>query len=211
MIRVAGPSRHLTHSVAADTDQFLSGQKTEANSARTTAEAVASPPYGSDRANTDSPDMPESAWAVMAEANRRHVPLISAALRPEPSEAEALRGRKVVAFAGIGRPSKFFATLRSIGVDLVAERGFPDHHNFSANELSSLAEEARSADALLMTTEKDMARIGDLAQNGIGGTARLTEIPLCALRIGLDIADSDRLDSLLKGVIRARWPDSLGA
>lgn len=201
IIRAVEPSRHLTHPVLTDADQFLPGQKEEADPSGT-SEAAASPP------SADNLEMAESAWAVMAEANRRHLPLISAALRPEPLDAEALRGRKVVGFAGIGRPSKFFATLRSIGADLVAERGFPDHHNFSANDLSCLAEGARRADAVLVTTEKDMARIGDLAQKGLGGTAKLAEIPLYALRVELDVSDSEGLDSLLRGVMRARRPAS---
>src|SRR5262249_31193063 len=112
-----------------------------------------------------------NASALMAEAKRRGLPVISASLRPEPADVEALRGQKIVAFAGIGRPSKFFASLRSIGAELVAERGFPDHHPFGASELDALAFEARAKGAVLATTEKDLMRIGDSTGGGPTGGA----------------------------------------
>lgn len=85
----------------------------------------------------------------------RHLPV---ALRdPEGTEKplDALRGRPVVAFAGIARPSAFFATARQLGLSLEAARAFPDHHRYSADDLAQL----QSPHAERLTTDKDRARL----------------------------------------------------
>jgi tetraacyldisaccharide 4'-kinase len=68
-------------------------------------------------------------------------------------------GAKVVAFAGIARPEKFFDTLRGLGVDLVAAHSFPDHASFAPRALRRLSAEADAANAMLVTTEKDAVRL----------------------------------------------------
>ena len=68
-------------------------------------------------------------------------------------------GRAVIAFAGLGRPAKFFATLEGTGARLVARHAFPDHHPYRAEELRRLLAEADSSHALLVTTAKDAARL----------------------------------------------------
>ncbi len=66
---------------------------------------------------------------------------------------------RVIAFAGIGRPEKFFATLRAEGADVVATHSFPDHAPYSEMMLNRLQREASAAGAQLVTTEKDAARL----------------------------------------------------
>lgn len=85
-----------------------------------------------------------------------------------PSEAclAALRGRRVLAFAGIGDPARFFRTLRTSGVEVVAEKAFADHHPFLDSEIEVLAAAAKRDGLTLVTTEKDLARLrraGELA------------------------------------------------
>jgi tetraacyldisaccharide 4'-kinase len=70
-----------------------------------------------------------------------------------------LAGEPVVAFAGIGRPEKFFDTLRALGARLVAAHAFPDHAPYADAILRRMVAEARAADAMLVTTEKDAARL----------------------------------------------------
>jgi tetraacyldisaccharide 4'-kinase len=85
------------------------------------------------------------------------LPILKAHLAPV--EADALKGQRVVAFAGIGRPAKFFATLHEIGADIVTTRDFPDHHPYSESELTSLAATSQAEKAILVTTEKDWMRL----------------------------------------------------
>lgn len=74
-------------------------------------------------------------------------------------EAGAFRGVRVVAFAGIGRPEKLFATLRGLGAELVATHPFPDHHTYTAAQARTLIEDADLRRARLVTTDKDHVRL----------------------------------------------------
>lgn len=69
------------------------------------------------------------------------------------------RGMRALAFAGIGRPGKFFASLSALGVEIVAAREFSDHAPYHPRILDRLARDARAAAAQLVTTEKDAARL----------------------------------------------------
>ncbi len=73
--------------------------------------------------------------------------------------ADDLKGRKILAFAGIGRPVKFYATLRELGAQIMAQHDFPDHHPYRAEEVNRLIAAAGEADALPITTAKDWVRI----------------------------------------------------
>lgn len=69
------------------------------------------------------------------------------------------QGDRVMAFAGIGYPEKFFSTLRAMGADLIGTQAFPDHHSYSPQILRRLIADARAQDAMLITTEKDAVRL----------------------------------------------------
>jgi tetraacyldisaccharide 4'-kinase len=79
--------------------------------------------------------------------------------RVVPRNADDLKGRKVVAFAGIGRPAKFYATLQELGAEIIARHDFPDHHSYRAAEARRLIAVARDAGALPVTTAKDAVRL----------------------------------------------------
>ncbi|WP_029007192.1 tetraacyldisaccharide 4'-kinase [Azospirillum halopraeferens] len=91
------------------------------------------------------------------------LPVLHARLEPT-AEAAALRERPVLAFAGIGRPEKFFATLRDLGALVVEAVPFPDHHPFTPNEVMRLAERAAALGATPVTTAKDAARLPEAAR-----------------------------------------------
>lgn len=84
-----------------------------------------------------------------------------------PSEEETRHDKPLVAFAGTGRPEKFFATLASLGATIVDTVAFPDHHEYTASDLARLHVKARSAGASLITTEKDFVRLSPADRNGI--------------------------------------------
>jgi tetraacyldisaccharide 4'-kinase len=105
-----------------------------------------------------------------AEAGRRYVaqaccPVLHAAM--QPIESERFAGARIVAFAGIGRPDKFFASLRALGATLVLAQPFADHHRFRGSEIAKLREAAERARARLVTTTKDWVRLPPALRAGI--------------------------------------------
>ncbi len=86
--------------------------------------------------------------------------VLRAHLVPSEGSVAALRGKRVLAFAGIGDPGRFFRTLRAGGIDVVAEKAFADHHPFSDREIEALVAAAKRDGLALVTTEKDFARLG---------------------------------------------------
>ena len=72
-----------------------------------------------------------------------------------------LRNKKIVAFAGIANPNNFFDLLKDNKLKLIQTFSFPDHHDFSFNELEKIRNTAIKEDAILITTEKDYYRIGE--------------------------------------------------
>jgi tetraacyldisaccharide 4'-kinase len=97
--------------------------------------------------------------AVAQEAAARDALVLSAHLVPDPASLEKLKGQRVLAFAGIGDPQRFFRTLRAAGIEVAQAHGFADHHPFSQAEIESLIEEAKADALTLVTTEKDLARL----------------------------------------------------
>jgi tetraacyldisaccharide 4'-kinase len=86
------------------------------------------------------------------------LPVLRAHLIQDPA-VELLADRRVVAFAGIAFPDKFFAPLRQAGAILAASRGFADHHRYSRRELDGLLRQAAALQAVLATTPKDAVRL----------------------------------------------------
>jgi len=83
-------------------------------------------------------------------------------------DKNALReGARVIAFAGIGRPAKFFAALAGMGVEIVEQRPYGDHHVYTQAEIARLKARARAEHALLVTTEKDFVRLTPAEREGI--------------------------------------------
>ena len=100
-----------------------------------------------------------AAEAVAADIAAQGKPVLRAHLKPDEAQAASLRGQRVLAFAGIGDPARFFDTLEASGVDVVRRRAFADHHPFSQSEIEGLIAEARRDALTLVTTEKDLARL----------------------------------------------------
>ena len=79
--------------------------------------------------------------------------------------SDDIKGKRVLAFAGIGRPQKFFDSLVVAGADIVETRSFPDHHNYTDAEIHNLQKEAASKSAQLVTTAKDHVRLSPEIKN----------------------------------------------
>jgi len=110
-----------------------------------------------------------------------------------PGEASLrFRDAKVLAFAGIGRPQKFFATLREIGAEVIAAHSFPDHHPYDENAAAFLIEEAARLGAEPVTTRKDWVRLPVSARSMVS-----------VVDVTLSFADEDavmhRLGALRRG------------
>ena len=74
-------------------------------------------------------------------------------LKPEPQKDKA------IAFAGIGRPQKFYQSLKECGINVIKTFDFPDHHFYTNSELQIIIKEANKLQAEIFTTSKDMVKI----------------------------------------------------
>ncbi|MCW3473344.1 tetraacyldisaccharide 4'-kinase [Limobrevibacterium gyesilva] len=120
------------------------------------------------------------------------LPVLRAELR-SAAAVEALRGGPVLAFAGIGRPGKFFDTLASAGLTLAGRMAFPDHHPYSAMDVQRVLDEARRLGATPVTTPKDAVRLPEPARGMVSV-------------VGVDLVwqDPAALEALLDRVVGAR-------
>jgi tetraacyldisaccharide 4'-kinase len=108
-----------------------------------------------------------------------NLPTFQARLEPDRAELANLDSRRVLAFAGIGDPQKFFATLAAAGINTQIQRDFADHHRYRADEAATLLAEAERHDLALVTTEKDLARLqGDPALAALASRAHALPVEL---------------------------------
>lgn len=139
---------------------------------------------------------PDGAAKVLDRAERRGVAILHARLEPDRSVIAAIGRRKVLAFAGIGDPEKFFATLNAAGIEVAARAGFPDHHRYTAGEAQDLIARAQAQSLMLVTTEKDLMRLGgDPQLAALAGRAS-------ALPVRLVIEEADRFRQLILQAVR---------
>lgn len=94
---------------------------------------------------------------LVRQASRAGKPVAVANLVPIANPA--VSGSKLLAFAGIADPAKFYRTVTSIGGEIVATRDFPDHHYFAEDEIRDLIRDAEKQGLTLVTTAKDAARL----------------------------------------------------
>jgi tetraacyldisaccharide 4'-kinase len=112
-------------------------------------------------------------------ARARGIAVFSARLVPAPSFIAALGGVRVLAFAGIGDPDKFFATLVGAGIAVAATERFADHHRYTQSQARALIARAERENLVLVTTEKDLARMqGDAATAELAAAARALPVTL---------------------------------
>lgn len=113
-----------------------------------------------------------SAMVLVGERDRQNlgarvsIPVFRAKLEPNLPLGFPRFG-KFVAFAGLARPEKFFATAQALGLELVSAREYPDHYLYTEADIDALRFEAEELGANLLTTEKDAVRLPPLFRNEV--------------------------------------------
>lgn len=131
-------------------------------------------------------------------AARKALPILHAKL--EPGAYDHLAGRDLYAFAGIGRPDKFYRTLEGLGLCVRRTRSFPDHHRFSEADARTLLTEADDEELQLVTTSKDMARIEGSRGEMFNRLAKRTQV----LNVTMALPEEDRLIAIIRDSLRRR-------
>ena len=116
---------------------------------------------------------------------------VGRALSGAPGEPGRTRptGERIIAFAGIARPERFFNALRSLGYDVVRELTFRDHHWYTKSDIQMIQAAARDVNAIIVTTEKDAVRC---------------ELDCTVLPMTVDIEPADEFAQWLIGRL---WPN----
>ena len=138
-----------------------------------------------------------TAVCVESAAALRGLALFRGKLVPDAATIAALKGSRVLAFAGIGDPEKFFATLSDAGIDVAMRRGFPDHHRFTAADAKFLLAEADRTGLTLVTTEKDLVRLAH--RRALAGLAERSS----ALPVALKLEDEERFHRFILAAVAA--------
>jgi tetraacyldisaccharide 4'-kinase len=140
-----------------------------------------------------------AATAVAAAVAAPGKPVLAAHLEPDVGAVAQLRGKRVLAFAGIGDPARFFRTLQASGVEVARQKAFADHHHFSVDEIEALIADAKREGLILVTTEKDLVRLS--GEEGLSALAQ----EIVPFPVTLQFDDAARLRKfLVDRLFRAR-------
>ena len=107
-----------------------------------------------------------------------------------PQNINEFKNAKVVAFAGIGNPNSFFQLLKDNNINIFEEIKFPDHYNYSSEELEMLIKKAKENKAILITTEKDYYRINESHRKNLN-----------FLKVSFDISNKNKFFEEIKRII----------
>jgi tetraacyldisaccharide 4'-kinase len=113
---------------------------------------------------------------------------------------DSLKGKRIVAFAGVASPDYFFELLKSLGATVLEEMIFPDHHRYTQRDLRKIQETTAETE-WAVTTEKDMVRLRDM---------NTENLPIRVLEIRIDIANGDAFKRSLLTALKIQTKDVLG-
>ena len=114
----------------------------------------------------------------------------------ETRQMTALVGKPVAAFSGIARPERFLNDLEKLGLQVVWQRSFADHHRYTQAEFESIVTEAKQAGAMaLLTTEKDAANLQT-------PWATAAALPVYAAQLAFRCAEAEALQGLIRKTVQ---------
>lgn len=129
-------------------------------------------------------------------ATERGLKVFRGELASDPESGAALKSKRMLAFAGIGAPEKFFRSLEAAGAIVAERRSFGDHHRYSGAEAAELLAKATAGGLELVTTEKDLARMRD----DIALVALYAKSSVLRVRLALD--DESGLCAAIRNVLK---------
>ncbi len=108
----------------------------------------------------------------------------------------SLDGKRAVLFAAIGRPQAFATTVRTLGVEVVAEQWWPDHHRYRRRDLDAILRPGRfPPHDLVITTQKDAVKLSAL------GGAGLSEVLVAKIAIDFMGDGGTMLQQMLESAV----------
>ena len=121
-----------------------------------------------------------------------------------------VEGKRAVVFAAIGNPAAFLTTVRSLGVEVVGQRWWPDHHHYTAADINSLLAVGRyPPHDLLLTTEKDGVKVAEILRTAqpasFDDDPGSVQLPLFVVKIAIDFVadDAGKMQAVLDETIRS--------
>lgn len=91
-------------------------------------------------------------------AQQCSLPIHYGHIEPQPFE---LTNKRVLAFAGIGHPQKFYKTLQENGYEVAKSIDFADHHQYTSKDIANIKELAKKEKLSIVTTEKDYIKLSN--------------------------------------------------
>ncbi len=128
-----------------------------------------------------------------------NLPVIHAHLEPLATDINQLPNGPFLAFCGIGRPQKFFNTLKNFDIPFSDTMAFADHHMFNEKDAEQILKHCATLNAIPITTQKDYARLS--AAPAGSARARLKE-QTQVLRIEVVFDDTDMLLEPIRNLLR---------
>lgn len=136
---------------------------------------------------------------ITAAAQAHHRPVLQAQLEPSDVAIQSFGPHKAYAFAGIGDPQKFFATLAAAKIAAEVEDSFPDHHPYSEDDATRILARCERDKLVPVTTEKDLARL-----KGMSGARGQLATAAKALPVSLVFESGEELRKLLRDALARR-------
>ncbi len=146
-------------------------------------------------------DAPGAETSIFEELKTHfHGPVLRGAVEATGDTGWAADGA-LLAYAGIANPERFFRMLDGLAPRKLIRRPYPDHHVFTDADARRLLAESDTADAQLITTEKDLARLSGATSACADLVARSRALPIT---VTFEERDLVRLGALLDGVLKER-------